>query len=249
MQSEPRGTKCDDMITARATMACRESPFFGNPIFNLPYPSNRILRWCRWFVVSTNACLLILLTNLYALRSSVHLWAVLWHFINAFRPQRTQSPSAPAGWISPYFSTYSHAGIVIFFRHSSQFIIQKSRIKGCNNSSDRLAPIITRKDSAHDGGCHISSFRRLGSPAQICLGRLAVSSPSDLSLPKLKFTVRLTLMLSKLAWSLHSISELCPDSNGPVQPGAYIFRDNKDLTWSGLGYFGVDCKFQAWRLQ
>lgn len=152
--------------------------FFCNPIFNLPYPSNRILRWCRWFVVSTNACLLIVLTNLYALRSSVHLWAVLWHFINAFRPQRTQSPSAPAGWISPYFSAYSHAVIVISFRHSSQFIIQKSRIKGFNNSSDRLAHIITRKDSAHDGGCHISSFRRLGSPALICLGRLAVSLSS-----------------------------------------------------------------------
>ncbi|KGB75345.1 hypothetical protein I307_04467 [Cryptococcus deuterogattii 99/473] len=29
-----------------------------------------------------------------------------------------------------------------------------------------------------------------------------------------------------------------PGSHGPAQPGAYIFRDNGDLVWSGLGYFG-----------
>ncbi|WQF78673.1 Putative quinoprotein alcohol dehydrogenase-like superfamily [Colletotrichum destructivum] len=28
-----------------------------------------------------------------------------------------------------------------------------------------------------------------------------------------------------------------PDARNPVQPAAYIFRDNGDLVWSGLGYF------------
>jgi hypothetical protein len=37
---------------------------------------------------------------------------------------------------------------------------------------------------------------------------------------------------------------------GPEQPGAYIFRDNGDLVWSGLGYFGGwIANFQAGKWQ
>lgn len=64
-------------------------------------------------------------------------------------------------------------------------------------------------------------------------------SRPDLSPPKLNITVRADSddVESGLIF-VAPYQGFEPGSHGPAQPGAYIFRDNGDLVWSGLGYFG-----------
>jgi len=80
---------------------------------------------------------------------------------------------------------------------------------------------------------------RLLLPATTLLHTLIVAdwqyrSQPDLSPPKLNITVPAT---SSEKGYLFIVPYPGHKGEGPVQPGAYIFRDNGDLVWSGVGYF------------
>ncbi|KAL0253606.1 hypothetical protein I308_100980 [Cryptococcus tetragattii IND107] len=84
-----------------------------------------------------------------------------------------------------------------------------------------------------------SPFVLLGALLQPVWADWQYHSRPDLSPPKLNITVRADSddVESGLIF-VAPYQGFVPCSHGPAQPGAYIFRDNGDLVWSGLGYFG-----------
>ncbi|EEU43769.1 uncharacterized protein NECHADRAFT_95070 [Fusarium vanettenii 77-13-4] len=62
-------------------------------------------------------------------------------------------------------------------------------------------------------------------------------SRPDLAVPRLNITVPADRDSAEKGYIFITLYEGFADGHkGPVQPGAYIFRDNGELVWSGLGY-------------
>lgn len=61
-------------------------------------------------------------------------------------------------------------------------------------------------------------------------------SRPDLSPPRLNITVPAKSTTEDGYIFITPSTGFSPDSVGPSQPGAYIFRDDGDLVWSGVGY-------------
>ncbi|CAI7670204.1 unnamed protein product [Penicillium pancosmium] len=68
-------------------------------------------------------------------------------------------------------------------------------------------------------------------------GSLQFLSRPDLSPPRLNITVPASPQTEAGYLFFTAARGNTPDSAGPDQPGAYIFRDNGELVWSGVGYW------------
>lgn len=77
----------------------------------------------------------------------------------------------------------------------------------------------------------------LGTIAHCASASLQFLSRPDLSPPKLNITVPASPETDSGYLFITAARGDKPDSSGPDQPGAYIFRDDGELVWSGVGYW------------
>ncbi|CAI7646634.1 unnamed protein product [Penicillium manginii] len=81
---------------------------------------------------------------------------------------------------------------------------------------------------------HLASISTI---AHCALGSLQFLSRPDLSPPKLNITVPASPKTEAGYLFFTAARGDIPNSTGPDQPGAYIFRENGELVWSGVGYW------------